>query len=287
MNNDVDLTRRALLKNMMMAAAGLFVMGSGTSAYSFFYERFRYEVRHVQLAFPNLPAAFSGLRIVQFSDTHLGHYFDNDNLSTVVDRLKSLRADLICFTGDLFDVDIGNDSERTTELLAALQAPLGKWASLGNHDYWAGPSPVSRVLEKAGFHVLNNSSQTVQRGADSIRIAGIEDWLKGKPDLDMTLGGTDDAFTLLLAHEPDIADLTKRYPVDLQLSGHSHGGQVLLPGLTALAAPPKGRKYMAGLYEFPESRLKLYTTRGIGTTNIPFRLFCRPEITVLTLARKS
>jgi predicted MPP superfamily phosphohydrolase len=286
MDNDGHMSRRSFLKQAGLAIGGLSLAGIGTSVHAFFFERFWYEIRQVKLEFPNLPAAFSGMRILQFSDIHLGHFFDNERLAAVIERLGSLYADLICFTGDLFDVNIGNDSERTTSQLATLEAPLGKWACLGNHDYWAGSSPVTRILEKADFQVLNNASQTIRRGGETIRIAGIDDWLKGKPNLDLAVGGPPDSeFTLLLAHEPDIADLTQRYPVDLQLSGHSHGGQISLPVISSFAAPPKGRKYIAGLYEFPGSGLKLYTNRGIGTTIIPFRLFCRPEITVFTLVR--
>jgi predicted MPP superfamily phosphohydrolase len=286
MNNNGRMSRRSFLKQAGLAVGGLSLAGIGTSVHSFYFERFWYDIGQVKLEFPNLPAAFSGIRIVQFSDIHLGHYFDNDRLAAVIERLRPLDADLICFTGDLFDVNIGSDSEQTTSLLATLEAPLGKWACLGNHDYWAGPSPVTRLLEKADFRVLNNTSQVIHRGGEAIRIAGIDDWLKGKPNLDLAVGRRPvSEFTLLLAHEPDIADLTQQYPVDLQLSGHSHGGQISLPGISTLTAPPKGKKYIAGLHQFPGSALKLYTNRGIGTTIIPFRLFCRPEITVFTLVR--
>jgi predicted MPP superfamily phosphohydrolase len=286
MKSNGRMNRRSFLKQAGLTLGGLIFAGIGTSVHSFYIERFWYDIRQVKLEFPNLPAAFSGMRIIQFSDIHLGHYFDNDGLAAVIDRLGPLRADLICFTGDLFDVHIGSDSERTASLLATLEASLGKWACLGNHDYWAGPAPVTRVLEKAGFQVLNNTRQLIRRGGETIRIAGIDDWLKGTPNLDLAIGGQQSSeFTLLLAHEPDIADLTQRYPVDLQFSGHSHGGQISLPVIASLAAPPKGKKYVAGLYEFPGSSLKLYTNRGIGTTIIPIRLFCRPEITVFTLIR--
>jgi uncharacterized protein len=286
MNSNGHMSRRSFLKQAGLAVGGLSLAGIGTSVHSFYFERFWYDIRQVKLEFPNLPSAFSGMIIVQFSDIHLGHYFDNDRLAAVIELLRPLGADLLCFTGDLFDVNIGNDSERTSTLLATLEAPLGKWACLGNHDYWAGSTPVTRVLEKANFRVLNNTSQAIRRGGEAIRIAGIDDWLKGKPNLDLAVGGRPSSeFTLLLAHEPDIADLTQQYPVDLQLSGHSHGGQISLPGISTLTAPPKGKKYIAGLHKFPGSALKLYTNRGIGTTIIPFRLFCRPEITVFTLVR--
>lgn len=115
-------------------------------------------------------------------------------------------------------------------------------------------------------------------------IAGIDDALLGKPDLPRAISGiAEDTCTILLAHEPDIADEAARYPIDLQLSGHSHGGQIRLPFIGEVLTPRLGSKYPDGLQRVKNSNLQVYTNRGLGTTILPIRFLCRPELTVLTL----
>jgi uncharacterized protein len=255
-----------------------------TAGYSIFGERYWYQIKHVSLNFPKLPKVFAGLRLVQFSDVHLGKYFKKDRLENLITEIMKLKPDLICFTGDLFDTHDGFPNDEIIPVLAKLNAPYGKFAVLGNHDLASGKTAITNILSRSGFRVLNNEQSIVEQRGERIRIVGVDDMFKGKPNLRTAL--TEDLnqpFTLLLSHAPDYADQASHFPVDLQISGHSHGGQVRLPLIGAISTPKWGRKYVQGLYKVQGSQLLVYTNRGIGTTNLPIRFFCRPEITVFTI----
>ncbi|UFJ42897.1 metallophosphoesterase [Brevibacillus humidisoli] len=259
---------------------------AGAGVYAVFVERYWPEVRTHTVYLDRLPVAFDGLRIVQFSDVHLGHYYGPRQLADVVDQIHSLQADLIAFTGDLYDRDLTYERE-TTEILARLSAPLGKWAVVGNHDYRAGAEAVGDLLRRSGFQLLHNRHSMLSKDGAGLLIAGVDDTLHGRPDIGSALQGiTEEICTILLVHEPDFADVSKLHGVDLQLSGHTHGGQVRMPFIGHLVLPPHGEKYPDGLQQLDDSTLQVYTNRGIGTTGLPVRFFCRPEITLLTLRRR-
>jgi uncharacterized protein len=174
------------------------------------------------------------------------------------------------------------DAKRCAYILRELHAPLGIFAVLGNHDHGRNPQLIARVLDANGITVLRNFGLYVERAGARLWIAGVDDALGGGANLDLALRGIpQDEATVLLAHEPDYADAVRGYPVDLQLSGHSHGGQVRLPLVGAPFLPRLARKYPWGLRQL--GSLTLYTNRGIGTTFLPVRLNCPPEVTLLTL----
>jgi len=279
------MNRRTFLSYIFKTAAAIASVGTLTTGYSIFGEPHWIQTKHVSLVLPNFPAAFSGMKMVQFSDVHLGNYFKMSRFAELVTRLNQLKPDLLCFTGDLFDDHQGHPSEDVIPLLQQLEAPLGKLAVLGNHDYRLGRQRITDLLTRGGFTVLNNSQGIVEREGVKIRVAGVSDMIFGKPNLQEALRrGKELSFTLLLVHEPDFADIAANFPIDLQISGHSHGGQVRLPFLGgSLSAPEFGRKYIQGLYTVANSKLQVYTNRGIGTTLLPIRFMCRPEITVFTL----
>lgn len=169
-------------------------------------------------------------------------------------------------------------------MCSQLRAPFGQFAVLGNHDAFGTRKVVTKGLTQSGFHVLHNEHIVLTQGTDKLYIAGIDDPWVGKADIAQALLHIpEEACTILLAHEPDFADDFCKLPIDLQLSGHSHGGQVRLPFVGALYTPPHGSKYSSGLYQLPNSQLQVYTTRGIGVTRMPVRFNCRPELTVITL----
>jgi predicted MPP superfamily phosphohydrolase len=271
-------------KFLLKGAAAIF-SGMGLSVgYSIFGERFWYETKHITLPLKRLPSAFSGMRMVQFSDIHLGKHFKMESFSDVIAKIKQLKPDLLCFTGDLFDANQGYPSEDVIPLLSQLEAPYGKWAVLGNHDYRSGVRKVADLLKRSGFTLLVNEHAVLENKNQRFHIVGVDEMLHGKPNLHMAMAEDhDQPFTLLLAHEPDFADRTSGFSIDLQISGHSHGGQVRLPFVGALSTPTYGEKYVEGLYKVKDSMLQVYTNRGIGTTLIPVRFMCRPEITVFTL----
>jgi predicted MPP superfamily phosphohydrolase len=275
---------RITRRKFMLKGIGFFAaMIALTVGYSIFGERYWYQTKQVSLNFPQLPKPFAGMRMVQFSDVHLGKYFENDRLENLITDIMKLKPDLICFTGDLFDTHDGVPNDDVIPILAKLDAPYGKFAVLGNHDHVSGVSEITNILSQSGFRVLNNEQSIVERQGEHIRLAGVDDMLMGKPNLHTALqNDLDQPFTLLLSHAPDYADQASHFPVDLQISGHSHGGQVRLPLIGALTTPKCGSKYVQGLFKVKGSRLLVYTNRGIGTTNLPIRLFCRPEITVFT-----
>ena len=259
-----------------------------TAGYSALGERYWLQTKQLTLSFPKLPKVFSGMRMVQFSDVHLGKFYKKDRLEALVEEIMKLKPDLICFTGDLFDTHDGEADEAIIPILAKLKAPYGKFAVVGNHDHASGLTEVIRILSNGGFRVLINEQEILRREDQEIRIAGVDDMFLGKPNLQVALqsgsleSDEQQPFTLLLSHAPDYADKASRFAIDFQISGHSHGGQVRLPFIGALETPRFGRKYVQGLNKVKGSQLLVYTNRGIGTTHLPIRFFCRPELTVFT-----
>jgi predicted MPP superfamily phosphohydrolase len=163
-----------------------------------------------------------------------------------------------------------------------LRARLGVFAILGNHDVASVPDFITECLENHGIRVLRNTSLPIEQGKARFWLAGIDDVMQGVPDLSRTLTSIPKEETVvLLSHEPDFADEAALHPIDLQLSGHSHGGQIWLPIIGAPWLPPYAQKYPRGKYQV--GRLTLYTNIGLGTIRVPMRLNCTPEITLFTL----
>ena len=159
---------------------------------------------------------------------------------------------------------------------------MGKFAILGNHDAEAGSARVTGMLAEHGIPILRNQALPLERDTDRLWLIGVDDALHGEPDLGAAIRPIpNDDRRILLAHEPDFADESSLLPIDLQLSGHSHGGQIWIPGIGAPWLPPLSRKYPRGLYQV--GNLTLYTNIGIGTIRAPIRINCPPEITLITL----
>lgn len=233
-----------------------------------------------------------GIRILQFSDLHLGEFYSLTELEQLVKRMNELKPDLVVFTGDLVD----NFSKYPTKgniapILKQIEAPLGKYAVYGNHDQGGGGKRIYRkLLEESNFRLLVNEQDTIPIRNSTLTIAGLDDFLLGSPKIEKTLQPLPkDGFTLLLAHEPDIADRVKKYPIDLQLSGHSHGGQVKLPLYGSVYTPPLAQKYKEGIYSILGTKkpMTLYVNRGIGVTRLPFRFISVPELAIFTLEHEA
>jgi uncharacterized protein len=278
------MNRRTFLKILGLAFAGMLAAPFAGYGYSRYVEPRLVRTKRITLELPRLPEGFDGMRMVQFSDIHLDFHFGIGRMEDLVNQLLKLKPDMLVFTGDLYDRSVGPEAGECARLLSSLEAPLGKWAVLGNHDYEAGNAEVWTVLENGGFTMLANSSQSLKRNGAAIRIAGVDDMVTGRPDAARALAGSDGSpFTVLLSHAPDYADIAVRYPIDLQLSGHSHGGQVRLPFRGSLFTPKYARVYPDGLYSLENGKLHVYTNRGIGFSTMPVRFWCPPEITVFTL----
>ncbi|OKP85237.1 phosphoesterase [Paenibacillus helianthi] len=277
---------RKITRRQFLARGAATVIGAGlvTSGYAWQGEPNWLDITRLELSFKNLPSAFAGTRLVHFSDVHLGFNKDVHDLKRLAGHIKEAQPDIICFTGDIVD-SYAEDLKESVPILAEMSAPLGKYAILGNHDY-KNTELLTRLLNDAGFRVLRNQSYLIQQGGATIAVTGIDDMLHGKPDPQAALKGVpEDMFTLLMMHEPDYADTAEAYPFHLQLSGHSHGGQIRLPFLGAAYTPYGGNKYISGLYYTEKKRMPVYVNRGVGETYMPFRFMCRPELTIFTLRR--
>ncbi|WP_235550618.1 metallophosphoesterase [Paenibacillus sp. Soil750] len=280
------MSRRSFLKKGLLLGGSLLSVPPLSYGYATWVEPRWLQVERIPLAFPTLPEAFKGLRVVQFSDLHFGFHLDIKKLTKVVEVIQAEKPDIVCFTGDLVDYEIGGQGQEIRDVLKTITATYGCYAVLGNHDYYGDVEEVADVLEGGGFRCLRNQGLRIQKGSQSIWIAGVEDMWEGVPNLKAALqSAKKEEWVLLLSHAPDYADVVSAAGgVHLQLSGHSHGGQVRLPIIGALASVPYGVKYPSGLYHIGGNQyLTLYTNRGIGVSVRPIRFMCRPEITVLTL----
>ncbi|PFN24161.1 metallophosphoesterase [Bacillus cereus] len=242
----------------------------------------------------NLPKEFNNKKIVQFSDVHLGPEFSLKQLDSLVEKMNELHPDIVVFTGDLIDRfgSYKGEREEAKGILQKIHAPLGKYAVFGNHDRGGGGSLFyKKYMEEAGFSVLVNEVQKIKvENGKYITISGLDDFLLGKPQIDVTLKNLKQQdFNMLLVHEPDVADKVARYPVDFQMSGHSHGGQVQIPFVGPLLTTKLAEKYVEGMYEFggKSKPLHLYVNRGIGTTRMPVRFWSIPELSVFVLKQNS
>lgn len=278
------ISRRTFLARTAALIGSLVAVPSAAYGYAALVEPQWLEVVRLKLRFEGLPEPFRGLRIVQFSDLHVGFHYDAGQLAKLAVRIRNEQPDVVCFTGDLVDYSIGPDYPLVRDALREIRATLGCFAVLGNHDYYGNADEVASLLKDGGFTCLRNQGVRLAKDGSAIYIAGIEDAWEGKPDLKQTVKGTrPEDFTILLSHAPDYADEVLKYPVKLQLSGHSHGGQVRLPFIGPLASVPHGSKYPSGQYHLGDGKLTLYTNRGIGFSMKPIRFMCRPELTVFTL----
>ena len=283
---------RALLQTMLGGA----LIGAGSLFYAREVEPYWVAVERVALTLPRLAPSFDGYRIVQISDLHLDGWMTPERLERIVDLVNEQEPDLVAITGDFVAV--------STDYISGLPRPLGRLrasdgtvAVLGNHDHMNDADAVRQALSSAGVVDVSNAVHTIRRGGDVLHLCGVDSVMEGYDRLDEVLAILDNAepgCAVLLAHEPDFADesaATGRF--DLQLSGHSHGGQVRLPFLKApyvvpllsrlgySFVPPLIYEYPSGLYEVGE--MYQYTNRGLGVIYARFRFNCRPEVTVLTL----
>lgn len=274
------ISRRQLLRHGIVWASLSALAGS---TYITLVEPGWVETSHVAVTLPRLASAFCDYRIAQISDIHMGGWMDAQRLGDIVRRVNAQTPDLIAITGDFVTRHAESYSRDLREGLSRLRAPDGVVAVLGNHDYWSTPDIVRGILAASGIRELPNTVHTLQRGAAQLHIAGVDDIWMEQDRLDQVLAALpNDGAAILLAHEPDFADTSAASGrFDLQLSGHSHGGQIVAPLVGPLRLPYLGVKYPAGRYQVGE--MIQYTNRGVGMIRPFVRFNCRPEITILHL----
>lgn len=281
------VSRRALLLGAMEVAAAGSLAGTAGLGYSAIIEPGWIERKEVRLILPRLSPAFDGYRIAQMSDLHLGDWLTPDRLADVVRQVNALGANLIAITGDFVTRHAIANAPDLEATLRHLHARDGVVAILGNHDHWSSAGAIREVIRASGARDLSNAVHTLERGGALLHIAGVDDIWEGKNRLDLVLGKLPrEGAAVLLAHEPDYADesaATERF--DAQISGHSHGGQIVAPFYGPLHLPYLGHRYPLGLYRV--GRMWQYTNRGIGMLKPWVRFNCRPEITVFTLKAAS
>ena len=248
-------------------------------------------VEPFQVTFHRFPEEAEQLRVVQISDVHFGPFTGEPELRAAVEQANAAAPDLVVLTGDFVTSTWlwkwvkrdASQAEPCAEILRHLRARHGIYAVLGNHDWATDPEFVAGALESAGIRVLRNESVAIENGGGRIWLGGVDGAFYGHADMDRALAGVPSGeAVILLAHEPDFADVAARFPVDLQLSGHSHAGQICAPGLGPLYLPPMGKKYPAGAYRVGE--MLLYTNRGLGVHGVPLRLLAPPEVSLFDVA---
>src|SRR5829696_1925418 len=282
------LTRRDVLKLLWVGTINLVLMAMGGVGYGMLVEPGFFKIETVSLKLKRLSKTFSGLRVAQISDIHMGGWMNVDRLQLVADLVKDQNPDLLLITGDfLVGHDFTENSEQDLHDIVEVLSPLAKsipsFAVLGNHDYWANPKSVRQMLSACGITDLTNTVFTITRGGESLHLCGVDDVWEGDVRLQDVIAQLDNEHAaILLAHEPDYADtsaVTGKF--DLQVSGHTHGGQIALPIFGPPLLPYLGRNYPSGLYRVGD--MYQYTNRGVGMARIPIRLNCPPEITLFVL----
>jgi predicted MPP superfamily phosphohydrolase len=283
-----SLGKTALTRRNFLALAG----GSALALAYYAGEIARHELEIVYrtITLPRLPHPFAGMKIAQISDFHFHEYTEAVFVEAIVRQVNKAAPDLVVLTGDFVSSSplprrfATRMAYHCAELLSRLECPL-RYAIMGNHDVLVGAGAVTDALRTHGIPVLANSFVPLERDGRRIWLAGIKDALESRPDLTAALPtgrNADREPLILLAHEPDFADYALGRQIDLTLSGHTHGGQILLPFLPPLFLPGLGVHYVQGLFKLRDG-MQLYVNRGIGAVMLPFRFRCPPEVTVITL----
>ena len=295
------IPRRTFLTVTGQATAGLIL---GAFAHGMTRGRYGYHVRRVDVPIADLPDALDGLRIVQISDAHLGSFLEDfEPVKRGLDMINALEPDLLCFTGDLVN-DHSDEAEPWIPIFQGLQAKHGKFSILGNHDYadYARRTDEERerirrrireIHGEMGFDLLLDEHRVIEHNGEPMVLAGVQNWGRGfrrSGDLEAALSGADTQRpTVLLSHDPTHWEeqvMDGRAPVELTLSGHTHGMQLGLE-IQALGIKwsPSSLRYKrwGGLYT--ESGQHLHVNRGFGLLGLPGRVGMPPEITELTLRK--
>lgn len=266
---------------LLVVACGLIL------AYARYIEPFWVRTKEIEVPSIYVSETANGLRIAAFADTHFGNHYSVKDFEKVIASLEKTQPDVVVFLGDL--IDYFNEYIKTENIdeisaaLARIQAPYGKYAVFGNHDYGGGAQKnYEGIMTAGGFTVLVN--QDVILDDQGIQIIGVDDILIGYGDPSCAASARPDLFTILLCHEPDVADAILNYDIDLMIAGHTHGRQINIKYLDDYILPAYGTKYVKGSYPFDNDRqTALYVNSGIGMTKLPVRFLSPPEITVFTL----
>ena len=294
-------------RRQFISTAGTFLSGSlfFSMLYGITKGKYKYTVENIQIPFEELPEAFNGFKIVQISDIHAGSFDNHEKVALGIEKINALNPDIVCFTGDLINFD-KEEINPYIDVFAKIKSKYGKFAIMGNHDYFGSYNHSDPEAEKAyfddfedkvnqmGFELLNNTNRTVTLGDQSIHIIGVENWGKDKwfpkkGDLKKAVAGMEDnTFNVLLSHDPTHWDEKVKHfdkKMHLTLSGHTHGFQFGVKMKNFQWSPAEYRyDKWAGLYT--ENDRHLYVNRGFGFLGFPGRVGMWPEITLIELQTK-
>jgi predicted MPP superfamily phosphohydrolase len=270
--SEMAVTRRAILKGALATGVGAL---TGTAAYGFFYGRHGLEVTRTTVPVIGLPQALDGLRIGLLTDVHRSRWVSHEDVSRAVTALMQERPDLIVLGGDYVTWGDREYVTASAEALAPLSAPHGVFGILGNHD---DDRDMPAALSSRGVTMLRDSRTRISIGGEPVDLVGIRYWTRKPSDIAALVRGASGT-VVLLAHDPRRLSEAAALGVPLVLAGHTHGGQVVLPIIGAVAA----QKFpvVAGIGR--RQRTTMFVSRGVGTVYVPVRVNCPPEVAILTL----
>jgi len=282
-------SRRRALKRLLLGGGGL---AAGVGVYAWQIEPRWVEVTNVDLPVRGLGSDLAGYRIVHVSDLHTCQGVSSSYLRRCMDRINAIGPDLVVVTGDLITGGLKTQIPTAAGLLGRLTARDGVLVSLGNHDYhcwtpgairWDIADRLTDAVTRAGCHVLRNERTVITRGRSGVNIIGLDDLLVDRCNPEGAFRGASRNLPVIaLSHNPDSMGILRHWPVDVVLSGHTHGGQVCIPWIGPILLPVDNRQYAAGLVRVDDK--VLYVTRGLGHL-MKVRFNCRPEITVHRLCQ--
>lgn len=277
-NNKSKWTGKNMKKNIIILSPLILLIF--LPIYSFWIETNLIQTKHLMVG-----NGLRQVRIVQISDLHMSKYYTEKKLRRVVKKINQQNPDIVVFTGDLLDnyAQYTGDIKKIIDDLSNIKGRLGKYAVWGNHDYGGGATRIYRkIMEYSRFQLLENSGITLSLPTQKkMFIGGLDDGLLGNPSVKEMLSYRREVnYSIVLAHEPDMADKLLNSDIQLILSGHSHGEQVRLP--VKLFNHNLSSKYSRGFYDLANGT-KLYVNKGLGTTHIPIRFGAVPEISVLDI----
>jgi len=300
----IEKKTQGLRKISYKVALVLFLINFSLILYGWAWGKSSFIVTNTKIESSSLPKSFNGLRVLHFSDTHLGSFWNHNIVKKGVDLINQQNADLIVFTGDLVNIS-AEEAFDYVELFRSINAKYGKFAVLGNHDMSdymkidisrdslnVGTEAIVDVLEEMGFEVLRNSRKYIHNAnGDSLRIVGTDNWgippFKPWGDIEEAMKGAEkDVFTILLTHDPShwVSEIKSKHDINLTLSGHTHGMQIGIFTNKFKFSPVSYKyKYWGGLYQ--EDNQYLYINLGFGFIGFPFRIGMPPEISIIEISK--
>lgn len=293
-------------RNLLVAGAGIAAAGMAVRS----EDTLSLETTETEVFLGNLHPDLDGYRIGFLSDIHLGAFIPNELVEEAVSRLNTAKVDLVLLGGDYVWIPersiieelgcvrnpafLADPGERIadlifkilSQLLSPIRAPDGVFAVYGNHDRWTSPTACAAHFKAEGIALLINESRNIWRGHGRLRIDATDDFWTAVPRLPLPWAKSEEETRVLLTHNPDFASFAlghPKYEFDLALCGHTHGGQVSLPLVGALHYNIDDLRLASGLYH--GDRAKVFTSRGVGVVEVPVRINCPPEVSVITLRR--